>query len=71
VRVAWFSVRQACHLFVDGKHYPLPERLTVFAELMGEARRLDLVKLRRHTEDPQLQALLLEWLNAGQLEWQR
>jgi 50S ribosomal protein L16 3-hydroxylase len=71
VRVAWFSVRQACHLFVDGKHYPLPERLTVFAELMGEARRLDLVKLRRHTEDTQLQALLLEWLDAGQLEWQR
>jgi 50S ribosomal protein L16 3-hydroxylase len=69
VRVAWFSVRQACHLFVDGKHYPLPEKLTGFAELMGEARRIDAEKLRRHAQDPQLQALLLEWLDAGQLEW--
>jgi 50S ribosomal protein L16 3-hydroxylase len=71
VRVAWFSVRQACHVFVDGAHYPLEERLTGFAELVGEARRLDPARLRRHAEDPQLQALLLEWLDAGQLEWQR
>ncbi|HEY3859934.1 MAG TPA: cupin domain-containing protein [Gammaproteobacteria bacterium] len=71
VRVAWFSVRQACHLFVDGKHYPLAERLTGFAESMGEARRLDPAKLRRHAEEPELQSLLLEWLDAGQLEWQR
>ncbi|HEX4299774.1 MAG TPA: cupin domain-containing protein [Gammaproteobacteria bacterium] len=71
VRVAWFSVRQACHLFVDGKHYPLPERLTGFAELMGEGRGPDAARLRRHAGDPQLQTLLLEWLNAGQLEWRR
>jgi 50S ribosomal protein L16 3-hydroxylase len=71
VRVAWFSVRLACHLFVDGKHYPLPEKLTGFAELMGEARCFDADKLRRHAKDPQLQALLLEWIDAGQLEWQR
>jgi 50S ribosomal protein L16 3-hydroxylase len=71
VRVTWFSVRQACHLFVDGRHYPLAERLTGFAEAVGEARRLDPVKLRRHAEDPELQSLILEWLDAGQLEWQR
>ena len=71
VRVAWFSVRQACHLFVDGKHYPLPERLTGFAELMGESRTLDATRLKRHVGDPQLQTLLLEWLDSGQLEWRR
>ncbi|HEY1771722.1 MAG TPA: cupin domain-containing protein [Gammaproteobacteria bacterium] len=71
VRVAWFSVRQACHLFVDGKHYPLPERLTGFAELMGESRVLDTDRLKRHAVAPELQTLLLEWLDAGQLEWRR
>ncbi|HEY3858915.1 MAG TPA: cupin domain-containing protein [Gammaproteobacteria bacterium] len=71
VRVAWFSVRQACHLFVDGKHYPLPERLTGFAELVGEGRALDPARLLRHALDPLLQGLLLEWLDAGQLEWRR
>lgn len=71
VRVAWFSVRQACHLFVDGQHYPLPERLTGFAELMGESRALDAERMKRHAADPQLQALLLEWLDKGQLEWRR
>lgn len=71
VRLAWFSVRQACHLFVDGKHYPLPERLTGFAELMGESRTLDAARVSRHAGDPALQALLLEWIDTGQLEWRR
>jgi 50S ribosomal protein L16 3-hydroxylase len=69
VRVAWFGVRQSCHLFVDGKHYPLPEKLAAFAELLGEARNLDGEKLLRLVDHPEIAPLLLEWLDAGQLEW--
>jgi 50S ribosomal protein L16 3-hydroxylase len=70
VRVAWFSARQACHLFVDGKHHPLPERHTGFAELMGASRRPDMDKLRRLLKDEQVKSLLIGWLDTGQLEWQ-
>ena len=71
VRVAWFSVRQACHVFVDGKHHPLPERLTGFAELIGESRVLDAARLSRLLANRDVEALLLGWLDAGQLEWRR
>ena len=71
VRVAWFSVRQACHVFVDGKHQPLPERLTGFAELIGETHMLDSTRLMRFLSNREVEALLLAWLDAGQLEWQR
>jgi 50S ribosomal protein L16 3-hydroxylase len=70
VRFAWFSVRQACHLFVDGRHYPLPEKYTGFAELLGASRSPDMARLKRMAGDEQLRALLLAWLDAGQLEWQ-
>ena len=69
VRFAWFSVRQACHLFVDGKHHPLPERHTGFAELLGASRTPDMGKLRRMVNDAQLRDLLLGWLETGQMEW--
>jgi 50S ribosomal protein L16 3-hydroxylase len=69
VRMAWFSARQACHVFVDGKHYPLAERLTSFAELLGESRTLDTAKLARLATNAEVQALLLEWLDTGQLVW--
>ena len=70
VRVAWFSVRQACHVFVDGKHHALPERLTGFAELIGESRVLDTARLSRLLANRDVEALLLAWLDMGQLEWQ-
>jgi 50S ribosomal protein L16 3-hydroxylase len=70
VRVAWFSVRQACHLFVDGRHHPLSERYTGFAELLGGSRHPDMDKLKRLLKDEQLRTLLIGWLDAGQLEWQ-
>ena len=70
VRVAWFSARQACHLFVDGRHYPLPERHTGFAELLGTGRLPDMAKLKRLTGDEQLRSLLLAWLDAGLMGWQ-
>jgi len=69
VRVAWFSARQSCHLFVDGEHHPLPERLTGFAELLGASRALDTERLQRLAANPQVQSLLLAWLDAGQLVW--
>lgn len=69
VRVAWFSVRQTCHLFVDGKHYPLAERSTDFAELLGASRRPDMTRLIRLMGNAELKSLLLEWLDAGQLVW--
>jgi len=69
VRVAWFGARQTCHLFVDGKHYPLPERLAGFAELLGQSRTLDGAKLKRLVTKPELEKLLLTWLDAGQLVW--
>ena len=70
VRFAWFSVRQACHLFVDGRHYALPERDTGFAELLGAGRRPDMARLRRMLVDERLRVLVLTWLDSGQLEWQ-
>ena len=69
VRVAWFGARQACHLFVDGRHYPLAERLTGFAELLGGSRTLDAAKLKRLASNPELEKYLLAWLDAGQLVW--
>ncbi len=71
VRVAWFTARQHCHLFVDGQHYHLPERLTGFAELVGDTRLLDPARTLRLLHKPELAKLLLEWLDAGQLEWTR
>ena len=71
VRVAWFSVRQACHVFVDGKHHALSERLTGFAELLGESRELDSARLSRLLATPTVEACLLGWLDSGQLEWRR
>ena len=70
VRFAWFSVRQACHLFVDGRHYALPERDTAFAELLGAGRRPDMARLRRMLVDERLRTLVRSWLASGQLEWQ-
>ncbi|HSN17483.1 MAG TPA: cupin domain-containing protein [Gammaproteobacteria bacterium] len=71
VRVAWFSARQACHVFVDGKHHPLSERLSGFAELLGESRKLDGSRLLRLLANQEVESLLLEWLDGGQLEWLR
>lgn len=68
-RYAWFGARQACHLFVDGQHHMLPEKLTEFAELLGEARRFDGERLSRFAADPLVTALLLQWINQGQLVW--
>lgn len=68
-RVAWFAARQACHLFVDGQHHPLPERLTAFAELVGDYREFEAAKLARLADNPQLGGLLLAWLDAGLLRW--
>jgi hypothetical protein len=64
-------VRQACHLFVDGKHHALPERLTSFAESLGESRELDTSRLSRLLANPTVETLLLGWLDTGQLEWRR
>lgn len=68
-RVAWFASRQACHLFVDGQHHPLPERLTGFAALVGDRREFEAAKLVRLADNPQLGGLLLAWLDAGLLRW--
>jgi len=70
VRVAWFYSRRSCHLFVDGAHHILPARHKNFVELMGDERKFEAAELRRPVDNAQLRALLLEWLNAGQLQWQ-
>lgn len=69
VRVAWFADRQACHVFVDGVHHPLPRRLAGFAELVGDRREPDPAILRRLLDDEVASALLLGWLDSGQLRW--
>ena len=71
VRVAWFASRQGCHLFVDGKHYPLPSRLVAFVELMGDECRFTAEELNRFANHPLACRLLLQWLDVGQLVWQR
>jgi len=71
VRVAWFAARQTCHLFVDGKHHPLPPRLASFAELMGDGRSFTAKDLLQLTHHPEAGRLLLQWLDAVQLVWQR
>ena len=69
VRLAWFGARQAAHLFVDGKHHVLPDKFSIFAELVTDNRRLEAVALMRYATDPATGPLLLEFVNAGQLRW--
>lgn len=71
VRVAWFQARRHCHLFVDGGHYPLPSLLAGFACLLGDSRRLEAKVVRQHASKPATRALLLGFINAGQLLWTR
>lgn len=71
VRVAWYTARRAAHLFVDGEHHPLPHRLAGFAELMGDGRCFTARQLLKLLDNPETSRHLLQWLNAGQLVWQR
>lgn len=71
VRVAWFDARRTCHLFVDGAHHPLPERLTGFAQLLGDARTMEGSMLMRYLSDSAVEPLLLQFINAGQCTWLR
>lgn len=71
VRVAWFSAKRICHLFVDGEHHPLSHKLAGFAALMGDSRGFSAKQLLRLLDNPQVCRLLLQWLDAGQLVWQR
>lgn len=71
VRVAWYQGRRACHLFVDGAYHPLPRRLAAFAEHLGDSRLMQAKILRRHASGAEAQALLLQFINAGQCTWAR
>lgn len=71
VRVAWFDARRVCHLFVDGTHHPLPERLTGFAQLLGDTRTLEAAALLRYVGNAAVEPLLLQFINAGQCAWTR
>lgn len=71
VRVAWFGTRRSSHLFVDGVHHTLPQRLSGLAQLLGDARQLDPQALLRHAAKPGAEALLLQFINAGQCTWAR
>lgn len=71
VRVAWFKTDNTCHLFVDGAHYPLPRQSTGFVQLLGDSRHMDARTLWRHSAKPLCQALLLQFINAGQCAWSR
>ena len=71
VRVAWFDAKRACHLFVDGMHYPLPGQLKSFVQLLGDARRLEAAKLARYANSAAVETLLLRFINAGQCSWTR
>jgi 50S ribosomal protein L16 3-hydroxylase len=70
-RVAWFDARRHCHLFVDGAHYPEPQRLAGLVRFLGDARRLAPDQLLHHVNDPTAQAVLLQFIDAGQLTWER
>lgn len=67
VRVAWFDARQSCHLFVDGAHHQLPDRLASFAQLLGDQRRFVAAELGRMAKDPLVESLLRGFIGAGQL----
>lgn len=67
VRVAWFDVRQSCHLFVDGAHHLLPDRLAGFAQLLGDQRQFEAAALSRLAKDPLVESLLRAFIDAGQL----
>ena len=71
VRIAWFDAQRTCHLFVDGAHHPLPGRLSGLARMLGDTRVLEAAKLRHHAGDPTAEALLLDFINAGQCTWSR
>lgn len=67
VRVAWFDARQNRHLFVDGAHHVLPDRLAEFAQLLGDRRRFEAAELSRLVKDPLAETLLRGFIDAGQL----
>ncbi len=69
VRVAWFQARRGWHLFVDGTHHPLPSQLGGFAQLLADSRHMEAKTLRPHVAKPEVQALLLGFINTGQLLW--
>ena len=71
VRVAWFDARRHSHLFVDGVHHPLPQKLLGLAQLLGDAQALEARSLLRHVARPGVEALLLRFINAGQCIWAR
>ena len=69
VRLAWYDARQTTHLFIDGKHYVLPDKHSAFAELITDNRRLEADALGRYASDAVTGPLLLDIVNAGQLKW--
>lgn len=70
VRTAWFAARRTCHLFVDGAHHRLQGHNAGYGQLLGDRRRFASKDLLRAADIPELAALLLEWLDSGQMRWE-
>jgi 50S ribosomal protein L16 3-hydroxylase len=70
-RTLWFKDRQGAHLFVDGRHYPLPASLSTLAVRLSGERYFRRRDLSRHVDHPITGPLLLEFIDRGQLAWRR
>ena len=70
-RTLWFKDRRGAHLFVDGRHYPLPASLGAFARLLNSGRHFGPSGLDRYGKHPVAGPLLLEFIDRGQLAWRR
>lgn len=68
-RVLWFKDRGRTHLFVDGRHYPLPPHLTALVRLLCGGRDIAARRLRRYGGHPVAGPMLLECINKGELAW--
>lgn len=71
VRHAWFARGKSCQLFVNGRHYALPGPLDSLGRKLGNGEAVKTSELRRYLKQTVAVELLLDAINAGELQWQK
>jgi hypothetical protein len=71
VRHAWFARGKNWQLFVNGRHYALPGSLAGLGRKLGDGKTLKTEELRRYLRQAAAMELLLDAINAGELQWQK
>jgi len=71
VRRSWFIRGRTCHLFVNGRHYPLAAALMPLGRDLGDGKPLSARLAQRYLGRDSAGPILLELMNAGELRWRR